>query len=232
MKLFGANGVIDTADFELFPEQGTCADIYKKDNIILKCYKGECNYKSKISTKVFQRLKEFDIPHIVKLYDSYYADVSKFSTYFKMDAYTSKYAGERIDSLLKSSREYFLEMVLALEQILPLLTKARIFLNDKNAFNILFSKNNVTILDPDLFSISNFHSSSYIQDYNRDAILEYIIASLLSDARKLKEEEGFLYDICSLRRIDLNSLSTSFASVFTDETPYLSLKKHRGWRLL
>ena len=230
MKLFGANGIIDTADIEFFPEQGTCADIYKKDNIILKCYKRECNYKSKISTKVFQRLKEFDIPHIVKLYDSYYDDISFLNYFLKMDAYTMEYAGERIDSLLKSSREYFLEMVFALENILPLLTKARILLYDKNAFNILFSKNDVTILDPDLFCVSKWHSTSYIQQYNRNAILEYIIASLLSDARKLKEEEGFLYDICSLRRIDLNSLSTSFASVFTDETLYLSLKKHRGWR--
>lgn len=227
MKLFGSNGVIDTADFEFY-NKGTCANIYKKDKLILKKYKLDCSYSSMISTKVFQRLKENDIPHIVKLYDSYYNDISFLNRFLKMDAYTMKYAGEDIDSLLNSPSDYFLEMVLALEHILPLLTKTRILLNDMNAYNIIFSKDDVTIIDPDSFYISNFHSSSYILRNNQGALMEYVLSPLIREAWKLREEVGFIFDICSLRMLSLDSVSSSLASVFTEKTPYLSLKKRRS----
>lgn len=228
MQLYSSNGVIDTGEFNLY-SQGTCASIYKKDALILKEYKFNCKYCYMISTSVFQLLKELQLPHIVKLYDAYYTDTSFWKYFLKMDAYTMEYAGERIDSLLESSREYFLEMVLELERLLPLLTRYRILLNDTNSYNIIFSKNDVTIIDPDLFCVSKWHSSSFILKYNQNALLEYIISTLLKDARMLKEDDSFLYDICRLRMISLDSLSSSFSRIFTEDSPYLSLKKHRSW---
>ena len=225
MLLYGKNGVIDTNDFSEFKE-GSCAKIYKKENLLLKVYKNECKYANRISTSVFEYLRSVDIPNFVRLCDSFYTYRGIWNYFLKMDAYTLFFDGNAIPSLLDSSVEYFMDMVVMLEKVVPILSKYGILLWDGNAYNLLFTKNNVVILDPDGFSISHFMSKSRITRYNIDMLLNYLIAALWKEAELRGEDYSFLLTLVNMKRSLTDSLSSVFTPVFTKETPYLSLKNY------
>ena len=118
-----------------------------------------------------------------------------------------------------------MDMVVMLEKVVPILSKYGILLWDGNAYNLLFTKNNVVILDPDGFSISYFMSKARISRYNTGVLLNDLIAILCKEAKQRGEDLSFLLTLFNMKRLLNDSLSSVFTPVFTEETPYLSLKK-------
>ena len=224
MELYSKNGNLDTSGF-MYYNEGSCAKVYKQGQMLLKAYKIDCKYWNMINLKLFQRIKEANIPHMLKLYDYYYAEKSFWNYILGMEAYTMGYAGERIPSLIHAKTEYLLDMIADLEKILPELCKNKILLNDTHYGNIIFSENNVTIIDPDRFYLVKHHGYDYILKKNKEAIVDYVISTMVHELIQSKKDELIIHTPYYLRNLSTDCIAMSFKQYFTEDEPYLTLKK-------
>lgn len=226
MEYYSPRGNLDTTGF-VYYDEGSCAKVYKKGQLLLKTYKLDCKYYHMISPKLFNFLKNADFPHMLKLRDYYYLDKSLWNKIIGIEAYTMDYAGERIPSLLNASTEYLLDMVSDLEKMIALLSKQKIIMKDTHGGNIIFSENDVTVIDPDQFSFAKFSSYASVLKRNKYAILNYIISSMVYEIEDDPKGKKYCFDLYSLKYVDLDCLAKSLKDFFTEETPYLSLKNKK-----
>ena len=224
MNLYSPKGNLDTSDYFYYNE-GNCARVYKKGSVLLKSYKSDCKFYNIITPKVFDYIKDIDLPHVLKLGEYYYYYKTIWNFLIGIDAYTMQYAGERIPSLLKAPTEYLLDMVSDLEKTIVLLSKKRIILNDTHHGNIIFGKNDVTIIDPDQFVLSSWRSQKYILEKNKAALVDYVLSTMIYDVKKPLGRE-YIYELIRLYYMDTKCIAKSFKEYFNEDTPYLTLKKN------
>ena len=217
-------GNLDTSNFEFFCE-GSCARIYKDNNIILKVYKIDSPYSASISKNTFNKLKSLKINHIVKLYNQYYKIQSSLVELLKCEAYTMDYVPDPKLTIINYPTEFLLELAHEMEAVNTNLTKHRIIAGDGHKGNIIFNENGLTIIDVDTYREAKLLPSNLIRMHNRKELLSYLRSKLYdecinNDINTLGAYNAFLAISSSNK-----PLPDAFNEIFQEETPAKTLKK-------
>ena len=167
-----------------FVGHGGWSTIYRYGDIAFKSYCPDTDTHYKIKPEVFDVLKGIDNRHLIKLYDIY-TTISMFSLFkeraielaFNVQAYTAKYYENDSIDILYQPTDYILENFKELEQLFEILTNNRILTVDIHPNNSILQKNNIVIIDPDMFSFSeeDRESLSYMNKINLINLLEKLI---------------------------------------------------------
>ena len=225
MYLYGENKRLDTNHFKYFDEGGR-AIVYKNKEVLLKYYRTGCKYCFYMSKKLFNILKELNLPHLVTLYDMYYNQKSVLNRFKLMDGYTMKLVTNKVEHITNQRTEYLLDMISELEKMIDVLSRNKIIMEDNHYRNIIFSENDVTIIDPDQFYIAPLSSYEGVLEENKKILIGYVLASICND---MCDGYNYLYfqDLLDpLRRGDNTCIAKKFSDYFQEPTPYLTIKKN------
>lgn len=184
MLLYDKNdNLFDTTGFKEFNE-GKCAKIFRKDDVILKKYKIECPFRFYFSRKVFEELKKLDLDGIVKLYDYYYNNKGKLGHVFLPEVYTMEYIDNPNITLLEQDKEYLLDIISRLEHDINILSNNKIELGDAHNENIIFRDNDAKIIDIDSFTMYKRINDKRILLNNKKELLYYVKSTLKHELKK------------------------------------------------
>lgn len=218
---------LDTDFFTYYDTQlpGKCSKVYIKDDKLLKIYNNDTSIKKIMKKDMFNKLKELDIPNVIKLYD-YYFMFDDFLSRLWIDAYTMDFIDRDETNLLYSDIDYICEMALKLEEVAKILAKNHITIFDSHEGNIIFKKNDVTIIDQDQFYFNYLLPYQLLFIKNKKEILNYIRSTLLYESSN--ENPQFKFDLSKSLYFDINhdtDISKVLKDRFSDKTIYKSLKK-------
>ena len=156
---------------------GGTANIFVYEDNIVKLYKGYCEEYLKIKKNIFLSLKTINSESFVSLGEMIFR---RGNASIRPDGYTMKRVeGENID-LIECSTEYILSMIERLDNLSKEITNRKIKINDSNPHNIIFTDNNVTIIDPDEY----YHTiipKVILSIVNKNEMIKYINKRLLLD---------------------------------------------------
>ena len=217
------NTVINTEGFR-YVNRGMKACIYEKDGLVFKKFNTDTQPKYILKKKVFKKLKSLDIPHFITL-DNYYYQFKGLNELLCIDAYTYKYIDQDNTTLLFQDKEYILEMVNELTKAIDCFTKNGIGLFDCHSGNIIFSENDVTIIDPDMFYLSKM-PSRILNRKNKIKLLNYIKSTLNSNIEKYCDS-SYYYNYAKLFDFKVNSdtdIVKELDSKIKEKTIYNSLR--------
>ena len=158
------NVKFDFNDME-YLSHGYNGEVFYNNKIIFKKYFAWSEKDSRINLQLFDLLKEFKNPHFIELYDIYtkYFKIEIINRIIKkirnnaflVEGYSAKYYQEDNIDVLNSSKEYFLENLFEIEKFINELSENGIKINDMIRRNIILNKDNIVIIDPDLFYLWN-----------------------------------------------------------------------------
>lgn len=186
-----------------FMSSGSCGKVYSKsDEQIIKTYFKETVDLYKLNNDVFSIIKDIKSPNLIEIYDVYtslihYYKYLRGKTEFKVDAYAAKYYQGTEKNVLRDSKEYLLENMYGLEQLVHELSNSAILVGDLSRENTIFTESNMVIVDPDLFS----HSVLSFKENQEENIISYLdyIAFLFID-ELIKEEKKYNRDYSKLKK--------------------------------
>lgn len=154
----------DFTDME-YLSHGYNGEVFYNNKMIFKKYFSWSEKDSRINLQLFDLLKEFKNPHFIELYDIYtkYFKIEIINRIIKkirnnaflVEGYSAKYYQEDNIDVLNSSKEYFLENLFEIEKFINELSENGIKINDMIRRNIILNKDNIVIIDPDLFYLWN-----------------------------------------------------------------------------
>lgn len=174
LNLLGANGEI----------------LSEGNGIVYKKYFSFAEHRIKQS--IFDFIKEIDNPHMVKLLERYYLaeEISDFDTFYqnvnspfiydcpynndaqKVDLYTYKWVPKEYIDILEQSVEYLLFNLNDLLLLADYFSNHRIRIADMRTDNMVCNKNNIVLIDPDMYSfVSSNIDALNLRTYNRKLIL-------------------------------------------------------------
>ncbi len=196
---------------------GGCANIFFDQKIILKEYYPSTPPSQRLSTKMFDLLKEIDHPHLVKLLEIYhYCDLEQLVKSmlgimpFIADAYTAKFYSEDKENILHRHKDYLLDNLRELELLFQLFTINQICTNDVKRANTILTEESIVIIDPDLFLFSQ-DSQKELSILNKKNLL-YLLKDIC-----LKSLKGVsLRDYQKISAFLSNELATTFVDEDTD----------------
>ena len=158
------NVKFDFNDME-YLSHGYNGEVFYNNKIIFKKYFAWSEKDSRINLQLFDLLKEFKNPHFIELYDVYtkYYKIEIINKIIKkirnnaflVEGYSAKYYQEDNIDVLNASKEYFLENLFEIEKLINELSENGIKINDIKRENIILNKDNIVIIDPDLFYLWN-----------------------------------------------------------------------------
>ena len=209
-------------NFEYF-KSGKCANIYKKDDILLKIYNSHCKSQYYLKKKVFNLLKELNISNIATLYEYYYL-YDKMNNFVPMDAYTMKYIENDNINILDQPKEYLIDTVRNLEDTCLKLADNRIKMHDVHANNVILNNNGPTLIDVDTYNLYKLSSFKKIYLNNKLELLNFLKSRIKKDI-KLKQIEFAFYKLDYLLRLnnDSQTVTDIVKQVFVDDTVSESL---------
>lgn len=206
----------DNVKFDLtdmkYLSHGNCGEVFYNDKIVFKKYFSWTNVDYKIELELFDILKEVKNPHFIELYDVYtkYSKIKIINKIIKkirnnaffVEGYSAKYYQEDNIDVLNTSKEYFLENLFEIEKLLNEFSKNGIFAYDMNRENTVLNKNNIVIIDPDLFCLwsqkATFASNKLnLYDLFDDLLLDEVFKTpyLYSTSKYFKERNIFKMNI-------------------------------------
>lgn len=179
MNLVDKNGYIfDTTGFIYF-DHGTCGDVYRNGNVLLKYYYADRYSKYYFLDKdVFKIIKNIDCRYIAKLYDYYYEKKSKMNKFLLIDAYTMNLVKKEDINLFEVDEDYIYKIVDQLLESAYLLAYSHIGMLDTDYKNMVFNKNGVNLIDVDMYYYSKLSSISKMYEKNKKAIYYYLVDKL------------------------------------------------------
>lgn len=199
MRYISSKGnVLENLDmFSEFVDKGTCGEIYRYEDVILKKYNFSTEYCIRLQRDIFEFLKSVDFSCIMKLYDIYmnseYTGKSKLwfriinYKKFVIDAYTAKYYEKADTESTIASKEYLLESFYKIESFFNYLSKNKIKVNDIKSGNTVFTDNGIVLVDPDLYEFLHGYSVDRVL-INNKICLNYLFKSILMNNCNSKQE--------------------------------------------
>ena len=134
------------------------ANIYTDGKTVLKEYYKDVSMFLRIYQETFEKLSDVNSPAFIKLRDCYTADIPDYVLYADDDekfviGYTYDYITEVGTDMIDMPMEYTLNTIHEFDLLVKELNKRRILLDDPNNGNSLITKDNLVIIDPDLFEL-------------------------------------------------------------------------------
>ncbi len=140
--------------------QGNCAHIAYDHNIIFKQYFSYTELECRLKVWIFEILKDINSPYFIKLIDIYtkknlmkriFYRISK--KFFIVDAYSAKYYEKEDINILIEPTDYLLDNFRGLESLFEIFSSYAILTGDLHIDNVLFTSQNMIIIDPDFFEL-------------------------------------------------------------------------------
>ncbi len=157
------NERLDTHNMH-YLDSGNFGSVYLKEDTIIKIYHPECidPFEGKITLEVFDILKEIHHPNFIELLDVYsnldlltlLCRKFKLIYHFQIDAYTAKYYLSSDINPLLESKDYLLDNLRNIMSLMDIFTRRRIRVDDLRSGNIVLTKENMVIIDPDYFRLT------------------------------------------------------------------------------
>lgn len=184
---------------------GTRSKVYKRENILLKAYNDDTISRFCITRKMFLFLREHQINNIVQLlnyYEDHNAFLYKIAPVF---GYTMKYVnGERVN-LIDCDRNFLFDISRKLSKVIFTASNYGIVFFDVNENNLILTKNDVTIIDPDQFYFEFILSRKKILIANKKELLRCIKLLLI---KEFKEQTGKVIDFSIIDDDSMSFLQT------------------------
>lgn len=173
-------------------KSGCFAKILHNSNIAFKQYFPGSLHCCRMSTKLFDVLKDIKNPNFIALYDIYscasFLEVIKSRIKmqsFIVDGYTAKYYPDDSVNILYEHKDYILDNFRELELLFDIFTENNILVHDLNRANSILSKDGIVLVDPDFFEIDpNLgleNPKIYISTENKRSLL-CLYKSIIVDA--------------------------------------------------
>ena len=168
--------------------QGTCGKVYRYNDIAVKIYDLDTPNHIRLKPEKFDKLKNINNPHFIKLYNIYARKIIPFriNHNFITSIYTSKYYEPDKQSIIEKPIDYFLDNLFEIEKLLDYLTSIHILTDDLRYHNVILQENEIVLIDPDTF---NYYTDSqdYIGYRNKNNLLELINTILYWSIREYDE---------------------------------------------
>ena len=210
--------------------EGFCAKVFSDGETILKCYKKGMPTVNRITSDFFETLKSFKNPNFIELYEAFPERSliekirAKLGLSYIVGGYTAEYYQEENIDILNGCKEYLLWNLFNLEILLNEFTENQIVAHDLSRNNVIYTKDDIVIVDPDLFGEFKV-SKEIIKAINRKELI-YLLESMIiasfneTDEKKLKKitkvVEKFLNSIYSDKNVEIaNGLSKKLGKAKT-----------------
>ena len=203
-----------------FIGSGNSAYVKRRKNICIKEYYNYTDLDGIIDEDVFNTLKFIDNKHFVKLL-SLRKDMLN-----KIIGYTYKYVDALNLRIVDLSRDYTLENLADLEELISEFNRLSVLIRDTNGSNLLLQENNVVIIDPDLYEIDYSKTIDELNIHNKQMILNYFYYKFMSCFRGYSFE--YLHTMDRLFDIDIKEdtiLSDEMRKKLVDEKPIDTIRK-------
>lgn len=140
--------------------RGRNSKIYQiGDQECIKVLKG---YQEEQLEEILKLLMKLELEGFVKIYELYYSkDIDKLKA-FRQELVSQ----EKDFDILTSSTYYTLNNLFILFKSMVFLTENKVWLNDLHTDNVILGDNNMTIIDPELYTINRFFSNEQLIDKN------------------------------------------------------------------
>lgn len=228
MKLYNSKGEIEEFDGYEYLDHGRCAYIYRKGDKVIKLYNLDNRYPFFLGKKMFKKLKEIDDPNIVRLLDYYFQYDGFYTTITPMDAYTMDYVKDDDITVIDEPTDYLFTMVNRLDETIDNLTENKILIRDPHYRNIIFNKENVTLVDPDTYEFHRLMPYKKLRLQNQKAMLDFISSKLMHE---FKQGDADYWLVCKdIERIkpqEDKSLKELLEPIINDTTPRKSMYKRK-----
>ena len=157
-------------------DEGDYGATYIYDDIVIKKYCNNNSVDGHIKPGIVEKIKEIDNPAFIKLLDCTYGTIHHYDRYEEpiIKAYSSKFV-ERIsdkEKVIDMPMEYTINSIYELTKVAERLTLMGIRMNDEHCKNIIPTKDNLVVIDPDNYFFGNRHIGLFnmlsINDYITD----------------------------------------------------------------
>lgn len=188
---------------------GENAQVFFDEKIIFKEYYSETLLNYRLSPEMFDILRTIINPHFIELIDVY-SDFNLLELIqrkmnmvpFITDAYIAKYYSEDISNVLFIHKDYLLDNFRELELLFDIFTNNSICVDDIKRKNALLNSNNIIIIDPDTFYVTN-RSIDIIRIENKKKLLN-LFRSICFDGVKSLDNYGKLITMIDTDLVDID----------------------------
>lgn len=185
----------DRSNFE-YLNHGSCAHVAHNHDIIFKQYYSNVPLSDRLKVCIFEILKDINNSHFIELIDIYAEGKLLKLIFYKIikkiliiDAYTAKYYKSEKINVLYAPTDYFLDNIREIETLFGIFSNNAILTDDLHVGNIIFTSNNMIIIDPDFFKL---YEKKDIVIKNKRRLLSLcsdIFSSMLELESQYTEEE-------------------------------------------
>ena len=152
---------------------GKCGSVYKYGNQCIKLYDQPMNMSwNRLPKTMYQKLKTIPNPSLVNITDILYKEKSDYV----VEGYIMDYYEKNDDDILEYPTEYLLRNAHNFLEISANCSSKKIRLLDIRMPNVLITKNNIVLIDPDKWEIKN-----KLNYFELEKINSSILISLLDD---------------------------------------------------
>lgn len=169
---------LDTRNMR-YLDSGSFGAVYLSEDKIIKIYHPECidPFEGKIPLEVFDILKEIHHPNFMELLDVYsnldlltlFCRKLNLIYHFQIDAYTAKYYLNSGVNPLLENKDYLLDNLRKICDLMHIFTQERIRVDDLRSGNMILTKENMIIIDPDYFRFTILPSDRLIK-HNKESL--------------------------------------------------------------
>ena len=149
--------------YEISNSRSVNSRVYRHNDIAIKSY-GALTFKT-IDEEMFDKLAAIKNKHFIELYDlftyidddEYYERLYAYNcgrNTFVIDGYTSKYYQKDYINPLHMDSSYLLRNIEEIKELIDTFSKNNILVNDFELYNTVINKDNIVIIDPDLYMFS------------------------------------------------------------------------------
>lgn len=170
---------------------GGCAKIFSDGKTILKCYYENLGSIYRIDCSLFCILRDIINDNFIELYESCpidsFVETLKYNLGlpYLVGAYTAKFYKEGNIDILKCNKDYLLDNLFRIEKLFYEFALQQITVYDLKRDNVILTNNNIVIIDPDMFYISN-EDKECVREVNRRELI-VLLRSIIANAFNLKE---------------------------------------------
>ena len=173
MKYYDENGkeiIIPDSVFSVEDNHGKCGTIYKfSDDLCIKRYDRDIYFDyCLLNTSIYDDLKTIKSDNLVDIKMALYKDKENKSI---TDAYLLTYYEEKYDDFLEIYTEYLLYNLEEILKLIKEISEYKIRLDDLKRENIILTKDNIVLIDPDRWYYKFKDSEKEIEKLNINNIM-------------------------------------------------------------
>lgn len=185
---------------------GNTTTIYKTDKGIIKVL----DDTMWMSIGLFNVLKSVNNSHFIKMNEFY----KKHFLYHSVDAYSVDFIKSIDASKILYDSDYFLDNINEIDKLIDLLTEEHILMCDFRSYNLMFSENEIIVIDPDFYL--RFPYKKTVHFFNKKMFIN-VIKDIVSE---------------QLAMIDANSNNLDLELKYDENIPLQLSKKLNKKRII